>query len=105
MLDTRADFRFRIVGTPHRLGHSAAFRLLAMDVADEAILGQERLVDRRSVGGNARLNTLGGIRCWADRTSGNHSNTKALVGMLLIPTATWPHCWRRPRCGFLSFWA
>jgi len=51
MLDTRADFRFRIVGTPHRLGHSAAFRLLAMDVADEAILGQERLVGRRSVGG------------------------------------------------------
>jgi hypothetical protein len=26
------------------LAHSAAFRLLAMDVADEAILGQERLV-------------------------------------------------------------
>src|SRR5262252_3723483 len=51
MLDTRADFRFRIVGPPHRVGHSAAFRLLAMDVADEAILGQERLVGRRSVGG------------------------------------------------------
>src|SRR5262245_15813267 len=51
MLDTRADFRFRIIGTPHRLGHSATFRLLAMDVADEAILGQERLVGRRSVGG------------------------------------------------------
>ena len=41
MLDAGADFRFRIVGPPHRLGHSAAFRLLAMDVADEAILGQE----------------------------------------------------------------
>jgi hypothetical protein len=40
MLDTRADFRFRIVGPPHRLVHSAAFRLLAMDVADEAILVQ-----------------------------------------------------------------
>src|SRR5262249_17894669 len=51
MLDTRADFRFRLVGLPHRLGHSAAFRLLAMDVADEAILGQERLVGCRSVGG------------------------------------------------------
>ena len=51
MLDTRADFRFRIVGTPHRLVHSAAFRLLAMDVADEAILVQERLVGRQSVGG------------------------------------------------------
>jgi hypothetical protein len=51
MLDTRADFRFRIVGPPHRLGHSAAFRLLAMNVADEAILVQERLVGRRSVGG------------------------------------------------------
>src|SRR6478672_1046382 len=51
MLDTRADFRFRIVGPPHRLGHSAAFRLLAMDVADEAILVEERLVGRRSVGG------------------------------------------------------
>ena len=23
MLDTRADFRFRLVGLPHRLGHSA----------------------------------------------------------------------------------
>jgi hypothetical protein len=32
-LDTRVDFRFR-----------AAFRLLAMVVADEAILAQERLV-------------------------------------------------------------
>src|SRR5215471_9612427 len=51
MLDTRADFRFRIVGPLHRLGHSAAFRLLAMDVADEAVLGQERLVGRRSVSG------------------------------------------------------
>jgi hypothetical protein len=51
MLDARADFRFRIVGPPHRLGHSAAFRLLAMDVADEAILVQERLVGCRSVGG------------------------------------------------------
>ena len=43
MFDTRADFRFRIVGPPRRLGHSAAFRLLAMDVPDEVILGQERL--------------------------------------------------------------
>jgi hypothetical protein len=51
MFDTRADFRFRIVGTPHRLAHSVAFRLFAMDVADEAILGQERFVGRRSVGG------------------------------------------------------
>src|SRR5262245_3908230 len=51
MLDTRADFRFRIVGPPHRLVHRAAFRLLAMDVADEAILGQECLVGCRSVGG------------------------------------------------------
>ena len=50
MLDTRADFRFRIVGLPHRLMHSAAFRLLAMDVADEAILVQERLVGLLSVG-------------------------------------------------------
>ena len=46
-----ADFRFRIIGPPHRLMHSAAFRLIAMDVADEAILVQERLVGRRSVGG------------------------------------------------------
>ena len=38
MLDTRADFRFRIVGPPHRLGHSAAFRLLVRDMADESIL-------------------------------------------------------------------
>ena len=45
------DFRFRIVGPAHRLVHSAAFRLLAMDVADETILVQERLVGRRSVGG------------------------------------------------------
>ena len=51
VLGTRSDFRFRIVGPPHPLGHSAAFRLLAMDVADEAILVQERLVGRRSVGG------------------------------------------------------
>src|ERR1700721_1764372 len=50
MLDTRADFRFRIVGPAHRLVHSAAFRLLAMDVADEAILVQERLVGPRPVG-------------------------------------------------------
>ncbi len=33
MLDRRADFRFRIVGPPHRFGHNAAFRLLAMDVS------------------------------------------------------------------------
>ena len=51
VLDTRADFRFRIVGPPHRVGHNAAFRLLAVDVADEAILGQERLVGCRSIGG------------------------------------------------------
>src|SRR5262245_12883794 len=51
MLDTRTDFRFRIVGPPHRLRHSAAFRLLAMDMADEAVLGQERIVGRRSVSG------------------------------------------------------
>src|SRR6516164_10883071 len=51
MLDTRADFRFRIVGPPHRVGRSAAFRLLVMDVADETILVQERLVGSRSVGG------------------------------------------------------
>jgi hypothetical protein len=43
--------RPEIIGPPHRLEHSAAFRLLAMDVADEAILGQERLVGCRSVGG------------------------------------------------------
>jgi hypothetical protein len=51
MLDARADFRFGIVGPPHRLRHSAAVWLLAMDMADEAILVQERLVGRRSVGG------------------------------------------------------
>jgi hypothetical protein len=51
MFYTRADFRFRIVGPPRRFVHSAAFRLLAMDVADEAILGQECLVGCRSVGG------------------------------------------------------
>src|SRR5262245_31386449 len=51
MLDARADFRFRIVGPPRRLVDSAAFRLLAMDVADEAIPVQERLVGRRSVSG------------------------------------------------------
>src|SRR5215831_3764062 len=48
---TRARiFDFRIVGPPGRFVHRAAFRLLAMDVADEAILGQEYLVGRRSVG-------------------------------------------------------
>jgi hypothetical protein len=47
MLDTRADFRFRIVSPP--LGITA-FRHLAMDVTDESHC-QERLICRRSVGG------------------------------------------------------
>ncbi len=51
MLDTVRIFDFALFGPPHRLGHSAAFRLLAMDVADEAILGQEYFVGCRSVGG------------------------------------------------------
>src|SRR5271168_2227636 len=51
MLDARADCRFRIVGSPRRLRHDTALRLLAMDVADEAVTDQKRLVSRRSVGG------------------------------------------------------
>jgi hypothetical protein len=51
MLDTRANFRFRIIGSPNRLGHGAALRLLAMDVADEPVPYQECLIDRRSIGG------------------------------------------------------
>ena len=51
MLDARPDFRFRVVGPAHGSGHRPTLRLLAMDVADEAVLGQGRLVDRRPIGG------------------------------------------------------
>src|SRR3974390_3873704 len=51
MLDTRADLRFCIVGPPYRLGHGAALRLFAMDVAHKTVPCQKRLVYRRSVGG------------------------------------------------------
>ena len=44
-------FDFALLARRVVSGMSAAFRLLAMDVADEAILVQERLVGRRSVGG------------------------------------------------------
>jgi hypothetical protein len=46
MLDTRADSRFRVVGSPYHLWHSAALWLLAIGVADEAVPYQERLVRR-----------------------------------------------------------
>jgi hypothetical protein len=51
MLDTRSGFSISHYWPTASLMHSAAFRLIAMDVADEAILVQERLVGRRSVGG------------------------------------------------------
>ena len=51
MLDTRAEFRFGIIGPPNGLWHGATLLLLAMDVADEAVPDQECLVGRRSVGG------------------------------------------------------
>src|ERR1700730_14123631 len=47
-LDTRVDFRFRIVRSSRHLGHSPAIRFLAMHMTDEPILDQERLVGRQS---------------------------------------------------------
>lgn len=50
VLDAGADFRFQRVGIAHRLRHRAARGLLAVDAADEAVLGQELLVDLRPIG-------------------------------------------------------
>src|ERR1700730_15693479 len=44
MFDIRADFRFGVVGAPHRLRYGTPFRFLAMDVADKAVFRHELLV-------------------------------------------------------------
>src|SRR5436309_8323175 len=51
MLDTRADFRFGVVGPPDRPGHSAPLGLLAVNAAGEAVLLHERLIRCRPIGG------------------------------------------------------
>jgi len=54
MLDARADLRFRVVGVPRRLRHGSALGLLAMYLADEAVLVEEGLFGRGAVGVSAQ---------------------------------------------------
>lgn len=63
MLDARADLRLRVVGAPRRLRHRPALGLLAMDLADEAVLVEEGLVGRGAIGaiGPDSLGRVGGI--------------------------------------------
>src|ERR1700730_2634289 len=50
MFDMRADFRFGVVGAPHRLRYGTPFRLLAMELADKAVLLQEGFIGLRAIG-------------------------------------------------------
>lgn len=50
MFDARANGRFEGVRPTDRVGHGPTLGLLAMDAADEAVLGEERLIGGRAIG-------------------------------------------------------
>jgi hypothetical protein len=49
MCDIRADFQFGVVGAPHRLRYGTPYRLLAMELADEAVLLQEGVAHNEKI--------------------------------------------------------
>ena len=61
VFDVGSDIRFQRVGPPGCLRHGAAWRLSAMNAADEAVFGQEFLVGLRAI---SRVGPNRCLRCW-----------------------------------------
>lgn len=75
VFDPAADLRFGVVRPPRFLRHRPSLRLLAMDPADEAVVGHEGLVDGGAIGriGPHRPRRVGGV----EQAAAQH---RALVG-------------------------